>query len=79
LQKSTTKPLLAAAVEHEAEPHHHVVGEPLPVDSDGTLAGDVDGVVDGGVEEDLAEREVGEGDRGRRHETLLHERVDVER
>jgi hypothetical protein len=55
LQKSTTKPLLAAAVEHEAEPHHHVVGEPLPVDSDGTLAGDVDGVVDGGVEEDLAE------------------------
>jgi hypothetical protein len=75
LQSSATKPPLAAAVKHEAKPHHHVAGESLLVDGDGPLAGDVDDA----VEEDPTEREAGEGNRGRRHEALLHERVDAER
>jgi hypothetical protein len=59
LQSNVAKPPPAA--EHEAEPHHHVAGEPLSIDDDGSLAGGVDGTVGGGVEEDLVEREVGEG------------------
>jgi hypothetical protein len=63
LQSNVAKPPPAA--EHEAEPHHHVAGEPLSIDDDGSLAGGVDGTFSGGVEEDLVEREVGEGDRSR--------------
>jgi hypothetical protein len=76
LQSSAAKSL---PTEHEAKPHHHVAGEPLSVDGDGPLAGGFDGAVGGGIEEDPAEREVGEGDRGWRREALLHERIDAER